>query len=108
MEDNRLTWFECPHLPRELATEAVTDCEGVGAVLRAQGVLVSRLLPARYDGFRVMVRDAQTGAMVGASEWYLNPASGTYHMHPGTLWSACDYGCHGHHQGDVDGTAMAA
>ncbi|MER5260421.1 hypothetical protein [Streptomyces sp. NPDC002855] len=68
---------------------------------------MSRVLPrARYEGFRVLVRSAITGELVGAGEWYVSPETGAYLPYPGTAWSACDWGEHVH-QDEEPNTAAA-
>ncbi|MFJ8386241.1 hypothetical protein ACIQ9Q_17285 [Streptomyces sp. NPDC094438] len=97
--DNRLSWDVCADLPSPLEEERITNCEGVGAVVRTQGLLVSRVLPrGRYDGFRLLVRATDTDELVGGAEWYVSPETGAYLPYPGTSWSACDYGQHVHQE----------
>ncbi len=108
--DNRLTWEECDVLPRPLAVERVSECGDVAAVLRAQGLLVARLLsdsPRRYEGFRVVARCARSESLVGHGEWYASGETGRYLPYPGGVWSACDWGEHGHHQ-ELPGDASPA
>ncbi|WP_461005551.1 hypothetical protein [Streptomyces capparidis] len=100
--DNRLDWHPCPDLPSPVGEERITTCTDMGAVLRAQGALVARLLAriGHYDGFRLLARARLSGDLAGSSEWYLSPETGIYLPYPEGVWSACDYGQHCHGQDD--------
>jgi hypothetical protein len=79
-----VAWHPCKRVP-SLGEELVMRDEELGPLLRAQATLVERFLSAMgdaYEGFRILARDAASGALVGLARWIRCPESGRYRPAP--------------------------
>lgn len=87
------TWLPCPLLGGNMTDELIQSCDELKAVFRAHGKLVARILSApaapRYDGFRIIGRRKDTGALVAGVEWQRSRE--TRELVPAVVWTACRY-----------------
>jgi hypothetical protein len=79
-----LGWRPCLRVP-SLGHEIVMGNEELGPIMRAQATLVERFLTPMgepYEGFRIVARDAASGALVALARWVRCPSSGRYRPAP--------------------------
>ncbi|MEU5160442.1 hypothetical protein AB0G74_12635 [Streptomyces sp. NPDC020875] len=89
------TWGACPSLPTVLGEDIISTCRDLSRVLVTLGGATSHLLAVpSVRRFRLLARDAATGALAGASYWVRHPC-GTWKpngdIEPVT---SCAYGQH--------------
>ncbi|CAA07146.1 gp22 [Lomovskayavirus C31] len=87
-------WLPCSVLGGALTDELIQSCDELKAVFKAHGKLVARLLSSpsapRYDGFRIIGRRKDTGAMVAAVEWVRSRETREL-VRGSVIWTACKY-----------------